>query len=502
MYKRQAYIVTIQCIKELPRSNAILFNPTEAKYIRSPYGHRDSDGSRMGEITDRQMSTKPGEKDIWLNESAPKGHGRFIARITPSGDRLFYFRYTDSTGKRVRLPLGSYDRDGTTGLTLKSARKKADELSSLYQSGIVDLRAHLEAEEHARITFRNAELARLAQEKADAEAESARHNSRLTVHQLFDQWMLLEISHRKDKGAEVRRMFKKDVLPQVGDIAVEDVTKGQIAAITDALLARGVERMAKVIFSLIRQMFSFAVERDYIQSNPTATINKGKVFGPDNERERILSSDEVVQLVHLLPAAHLLASTEVALWLALSACCRIGEVLGAQWSHINFEKREWFIPANHSKNGKPHTVYLSDFSLSQFERLRAINGRHRWCYPNRNATGSVCPKTVTKQVTDRQRMEDDTVLSGRTMHRSALVLPGGHWTPHDLRRTGASMMVSLGVLPDVADRCMNHVEQNKVRRTYIRYDYAKEMKAAWILLGDELARLTDYNNSTLRTDCP
>ena len=62
----------------------------------------------MGEITDRQMGTKPSDKDIWLNESAPKGHGRFIARITPGGDRLFYYRYTDSTGKRIRLPLGAY----------------------------------------------------------------------------------------------------------------------------------------------------------------------------------------------------------------------------------------------------------------------------------------------------------------------------------------------------------------------------------------------------------
>ncbi|HNP02923.1 MAG TPA: Arm DNA-binding domain-containing protein, partial [Agitococcus sp.] len=143
----------------------------------------------MGEITDRQMAVKPSTKDIWLNESAPKGHGRFIARITPSGDRLFYFRYTDSDGKRIRLPLGAYDRDGTTGLTLKAARKKANELSVLYQSGIINLRESLEAEENARIAIRDAELARIAKEKADAEAEAKRLNERQTVRALFERWI-------------------------------------------------------------------------------------------------------------------------------------------------------------------------------------------------------------------------------------------------------------------------------------------------------------------------
>lgn len=36
----------------------------------------------------------------------------FIARITPKGERLFYFRYTDSKGARVRLPIQCKNHDG------------------------------------------------------------------------------------------------------------------------------------------------------------------------------------------------------------------------------------------------------------------------------------------------------------------------------------------------------------------------------------------------------
>ena len=81
-------------------------------------------------------------------------------------------------------------------------------------------------------------------------------------------------------------------------------------------------------------------------------------------------------------------------------------------------------------------------------------------------------------------------LSGRvTGAERALILPGGRWTPHDLRRTGATMMVALGVLPGVADRCLNHREQNRIRRTYFGHAYETEQREAWSILGARLATL-------------
>ncbi|MBV2133359.1 tyrosine-type recombinase/integrase [Pseudomonas sp. MAP12] len=444
----------------------------------------------MGEITDRQMGTKPADKDIWLNESAPKGHGRFIARITPSGDRLFYFRYTDSTGKRIRLPLGSYDRDGTTGLTLKTARQRARELADLYLSGITDLREHLAATEAARIAARDAELARLAAEKAATEAEQARQAARKNVAELFEHWAKVDLVNRKDGGAEVRRMFEKDVLPTLGKLAVADVKKGHITEVTDALLARGVNRMAKLIFSLMRQMFRFAVDRDLIEHDPSASIRKAKIGGKDVERDRVLSDDEIRTLAKNAPEAGLLVTSEAAIWIALSTCCRIGELLAARWEHIDLEQGIWLIPAENSKNGKAHTITLSSFAALQFERVQEINGKSVWCYPNTDNSSPVCPKTVTKQLGDRQRQPEQGTMSRRSAKAQALLLPGGKWTPHDLRRTGATIMTALGVLPEVAERCLNHTEENKVKRTYQRHSYSAEMAAAWCLLGDRLNMLT------------
>jgi integrase len=333
-----------------------------------------------------------------------------------------------------------------------------------------------------------------AQIEAAAEAQSKiieakALQARISVNDLFERWATVELIRRKDAGKEIRRMFAKDVLPHIGEIAVEDVRKGHVTAVTDALLSRGVTRMAKLIFSLMRQMFRFSVDRDIIESDPTSAIRKAKIGGKDTERERVLSEEEVRLLFSQLPQAQLILSTKSAIWIVFATCCRIGELLSAEWKDVHFDRREWFIPSENSKNGKPHTIHLSDFALRHFHDLHAANNSSHWCFPNRRNSNHVCLKTVTKQLGDRQR-GSIAPMSNRSPHTSALILPGGNWTPHDLRRSGATMMTALGVLPEVAERCLNHTEENRVKRTYQRHSYDKEKREAWRLLGERLDLLT------------
>lgn len=445
----------------------------------------------VANITDRQMSAKPGSSDRWLSETIIWGHGSLVARITPSGERLFYFRYVDSQGKRATYPIGSYSRDGVSMMTLADARKRTAELATLHKNGIRDIREYIEAEQLTAVAARNAEMARLENERAQAEAAAAVLAARQTVTTVFERWMKIDIANRKDGGAEVRRMFEKDVLPYIGNRFVADVKKGDITEVTDTMLARGVNRAAKIAFSLMRQMFRFAVDRDLIEHDPTASIRKAKIGQRDTERDRVLSAEEIKLLAKNIQDARLLITTEAAIWIALATCCRIGELLGARWEEVNLEAKTWVIPSQNSKNGKPLLIYLSDFAVRQFERVKTISSKSEWCYPNTNNSGPVSSKTVTKQLGDRQRQPNQGVMSRRSAKPHALLLTGGKWTPHDLRRTGATMMTALGVLPEVAERCLNHTEEKQVKRIYQRHSYAKEMSDAWFLLGQHIETITE-----------
>ena len=90
-----------------------------------------------------------------------------------------------------------------------------------------------------------------------------------------------------------------------------------------------------------------------------------------------------------------------------------------------------------------------------------------------------------KQIADRQRSPEDRLM-GRSKATTALQLANGHWTAHDLRRTAATLMASLGVSGDVIDECLNHVIESRVRRTYIRDRRPADQARAFDLLGARL----------------
>ena len=317
-------------------------------------------------------------------------------------------------------------------------------------------------------------------------AELKAQDERITVHDLYDRWVAIEINRRKDGGAELRRGFEKDVLPAIGSMAAENVTKAHVTGILDAILARGANRLANRTLSELRQMFGFGYVRDIVKTDPTHRIRKQDIGGKEVERDRALSEDEIRELARKLPDANLLKSTECAIWIMLATCCRIGESSRARWKDVDFESKTWTIPSENSKNTKAHTIFLSDFALHQFEMLRSFASADDWIFPDRTGENHVCTKSITKQIRDRQRLD---AMSNRTKKTGVLLLSNGEWTPHDLRRTSATLMGKLGVRPDVIERCLNHVEQNKLKRIYQRHELKAEQREAWRLLGERITLL-------------
>jgi integrase len=406
---------------------------------------------------------QPADKDQLISD----GDSLFVSvrSIKNGGAKTFRMAYRiDSKQRWITLKADS----------LAAARAERDTYKAwLSQGKDPDIERNLEIERQR------------ARQLAEQEA-LAKLNTRLTVNDLFIRWHDIALANHKQRN-EIVRMFHKDVLPILGGFFVEDVRKSHITAVTDALLLRGVNRMAKLILGLMRQMFRFAVDRDILETDPTAKIQKSKIGGKDVERDRVLSEDEISALAEKMPDAGFMKSTECAIWIALSTLCRVGEISKARYDDINFEQRIWNIPEYNSKNGKAHTIYLSDFALTQFEILRSLRTQDVWLFPNHDRNQHVSEKSISKQVGSRQTA---TILTNRSKNNQALVMPGGKWTMHDLRRTGATLMSAIGISPDVIEKCLNHTEENRMKRIYQRYDMKAEQRNAWQLLGDKLNELT------------
>ena len=402
-------------------------------------------------------------------------------------------------------PLGTFPHR-----SLAQARAEAKRLWATRSDGL-DPRA----ERRRRIQAEH-----LAQDDARLAAER-----RLTVRKLFEQWALIDLTPRtsadgrrlgrKDGGAFTQAQFERRVFPTIGDRAVEEVKRGDLLGLLDLVKAEGKLRTANVLLTDLKQMFRFALTRDLVQRNPLDTVGKREVGGTPVERDRALTIDDLRILSSALPASGLQSRFVIAVWIVLATGVRVGELLGAVWSDtgrtpeelkpaaeqsgvklgfVDLANATWYLPE--TKNLRNHTIHLSAFALSQFKKLHGLReaepGRNSktvaWVFPNSTASGPVGSKSLGKQLSDRQR-EPARRLTGRSKNTSALTLPGGRWTAHDLRRTTATMMAGMGISGDVIDECLNHMIESRVRRTYIRDRRFREQQRAFDTLGLRLAKI-------------
>lgn len=382
-------------------------------------------------------------------------------------------------GKTKEITVGVWPRQ-----SMPIIRKLRDGYASDLASGADP--AVKKAASKATRAAESLESARQAQERLQVVKALS---SRMTVQQLYNLWEAEDLAHaHKDKGLGVRQLMARNALPDLGALAAEDVARRHVDAVVSKLKRTGKQRLTVRVFSLIRQMFRWAVYKDILKADPTAAISKAKEFGKAPRRKRFLSELEIRQLVKVLPASKLPERTQVGLWLQLATCCRIGELMKAKWAEIDLEGRTWTIPSGNAKNKEELTVYLSDFAAERFATLRTLAEKSAFVMPSRDGKTAQDEKNITKLVASRQCGEDKK-FKKRTPLVNALTLTGGKWTPHDLRRTGATLMGGLGVSSDVIERCLNHKEQNDMKATYQQYDQAREMRLAWAKLGERLTAL-------------
>jgi integrase len=400
--------------------------------------------------------------------------------VATNGEKTFFVRCTVKGSNRIEYriakPFGV--KAGPASTTLIEARAKAAEITALGRQGI-NYQEMLEAE-----------AATVKAQQAKQESEN------YTVQDLYNAWF--PTTHRKDEGEALGRSFEGSILPTLGSTRLRDLEEGHIRSLITPVSKAGLNRKAIVMLNNLKQMFKWANGRrpwKLLLDDPTINLRPRDVTQPgyeETERDRVLSRDEIKLLAAKLKTAGLVPNTELAIWIVLACCTRIGETIMAEWKHVDLENGVWLIPEANTKGRAPtHKVYLSEFAIKKFTALKALTGHTAWCFPNRAETDHLDTKSPTKQIGDRQAsLKTGIPLKNRTKAADALVLLGDNWTFHDLRRTGATLAQSVGVDQHVIERMANHAEDNRMLRIYQRYDYADEQRAGWEKLGKLLDELT------------
>jgi integrase len=377
----------------------------------------------MGRLTDTGLkSLKPRAAAYQTAD----GEG-LVVEVKPSGRRTWMYRYR-LAGRAEKLVLGTYPE-----VTLEEARE-----------------LHFEAR---RAVGRGESPARAKQE-AKAEAPGKQ-----TVEEFAEQFYR-EIVQRDRKDTTIpRRYLDKQVIPAIGPKLLCEVTSEDVRAIIWAKKMQGFDAAAADIRGLLRRLFDFALTCGQITANPVLSLPVRHIFKA-KARERALSAAEIGQFLRAAKDSNIRRQFKVALHLILITMVRKSELLLARWSDVHCYKGEWHIPAESSKTGKPHTVYLSKQATAQFEVLRSLAGGSEYVLPGRSSL--------------KRPFAHNAINSALKKALQGQAIPV--FTIHDLRRTASTLLHEQDWSSDVVEKALNHTIGG-VRGVYNRAEYAEQRKA-------------------------
>ena len=228
--------------------------------------------------------------------------------------------------------------------------------------------------------------------------------------------------------------------------------------------------------------------------NPFAGIPKR---GQENIGRRILSDDEIRLFWRHIVLPPVSRRVGLALRLALLTGVRAGEVVGitrAELEHLDSHDRAaWIIPANRAKNGRQHYVPLSRSARETIHSaLELISEEEPQLFPSRgNRDGPITAHALAvamRRFSDRLHDRSATAKTWRAEPPS----------PHDLRRTFATRLSSLGVSKEDRDALLNHIRSDVGSKHYDLYERAKEKRAALNLWAETLAELLHRGADVVR----
>lgn len=371
-------------------------------------------------------SLKPQDKTYRLSD----GGGLYI-EVMPNGAKYWRMNYRFNK-KQKRLAFGVYPE-----VSLKEAREQRDQARKL-------LRNDQDPSEVKK-------LQKLAKET----------NYENSFEVLAKEWHKNKIHTWQPKHADnILRRLSTYLFPKIGSIPIKDLTPPELLNAIRPIENEGKHEMAHRVLQTSSQIFRYAVASGRAEKDITQDL-RGALKPVKSKNFAHLSESELPDFLEKLDRyeqdynGSLL--TRLAFQLLVLTFVRSGEIRGAKWEEIDFEKSIWRIPSERMKMKDPHLVPLSKQSVGILKKIKQhIDGIN---------TEFVFPS----QQSPRKTMSENTFLR-------ALDIMGykGKATAHGFRSTASTILNENGFKPDIIERQLAHAERDQVRAAYNHAEYLEQ----------------------------
>lgn len=304
---------------------------------------------RIQPLTNIQIKTaKPAPKDVKLFD----GGGLFLL-ITPTGGKLWQLKYRYD-GKEKKLALGAYPT-----LSLAEARERREDAKRLLLDGI-DPGAVKKARKEAVV----------------AEAANSFEVVAREWHNKFKHtWSEVHTCTLMER-------LERDIFPYIGAKDIAGIKPPELLAVLRRVESRGALDTAHRERFLCGQIFRYAIATGRTERDPSADL-KG-ALPPVKFGHRAAPTDptDVAPLLRAIDDFKCTFPVKCALQLLPLVFCRPGELRMAEWSEIDFDNKQWNIPAHRMKMKEPHIVPLSRQAIAILKELQPLTGSGKYLFPS------------------------------------------------------------------------------------------------------------------------
>jgi integrase len=249
---------------------------------------------------------------------------------------------------------------------------------------------------------------------------------------------------------------------------IADITRADVSARLRAIIRANGPVAANRARSAISSLFSWAMGEGLVDSNPTIGTNAPKVPAP---RERVLSDPELAAIWRACGDDQ---DGRVIRLLMLTAARR-AEIGGMAWSEIDLDKGTWTLPASRAKNHRAHTLPLTQAAIEIITATPRLVGRDELFGWHASAGFT---RWAQAKIDIDARLGDSVV---------------GPWRFHDLRRSTATRLCDLGVMPHVVEQILNHRSGHRrgIVAVYNKSAYEGAVRNAMIMWSDHIRTLIE-----------
>ncbi|MBD2805895.1 integrase arm-type DNA-binding domain-containing protein [Xenorhabdus sp. ZM] len=273
----------------------------------------------------------------------------------------------------------------------------------------------------------------------------------VTVKEAIEYWLNEYVDENLVLSERYREHFEKHLFPHIGEIALSDCdTHYWLRCFS--LVKKTAPSIAGALLQMSQQALKFCRVRRFAVSHVLEGITKQDIGVKQNKRKRVLTEKELSDFLKSINGNYYIPYYQNIFYLLIVFGARTVEIRMSKMDEWDLEQKLWTVPECNSKTREKIIRPIPD---AIFEKIKMLKHQNRH---SEYLLGELKDYTTVSMAGCR--------VWERLKHNEK-------WVLHDLRRTFATMLSDMGIVPHIVELLLGHT-LGGILAVYNRSQYLPE----------------------------